>query len=244
MANTWSSTLARLSQYDTATICNIIELFDVRPHDAGYMDGRIMAAFPEMAPMVGFAATATFRSSALPRSGDAYASLEKQVERFPELSGPAVVVFQDIDSPAVGATFGEVMCRTYRAFGAVGLVTSGAGRDLPEVRKLGFPCFTNGTICSHGYLAIPQIHVAIHVGGLAVYPDDLLHGDANGVTTIPQEIAAEVVDVADEFIATETVVMEAMSKPGVDVKLLRECRAEGKAMREKIQARVSRSSKR
>ena len=66
--------------------------------------------------MVGFAATATFRSAAIPTKST-YASLEAQVELFEQLAGPAVVVFQDLDDPAVGATFGEVMCSTYKAFG-------------------------------------------------------------------------------------------------------------------------------
>jgi 4-hydroxy-4-methyl-2-oxoglutarate aldolase len=122
-------TLQKLGRYDTPTICNVIELFGVRPHQAGFMDGRIRANFPELPPMVGFAATAAFRSSAPPRGGDAYATTVGQVRRFADLPGPPVVVFQDLDDPAVGATFGEVMCSVYQAFGAAGLVTSGGGRD-------------------------------------------------------------------------------------------------------------------
>ena len=57
------ATLGKLAQYDTPTICNVIELFEVRPQESGYMDGRIRAAFPELPPMVGFAATASFRTS-------------------------------------------------------------------------------------------------------------------------------------------------------------------------------------
>src|ERR1051325_1630478 len=118
MAGTISkAVLETLAKYDTPTICNVIELFEVRPNTDGYMDGRIRAAFPEMPPMVGFAATATFRSAAIPEKGS-YVALERQVERFAELAGPSVVVFQDLDDPPVGATFGEVMCSTYKAFGS------------------------------------------------------------------------------------------------------------------------------
>ncbi len=216
------ATLAKLRTFDTPTICNIIEVFDVRPRNTGYMDARIVAAFPEMSPMVGFAATATFRSSAVPRSGEAYGSLDKQVERFGELSGPAIVVFQDVDSPCVAATFGEIMCTTYQAFGAAGLVTSGAGRDLDQVRKIGFPVFTNGTICSHGYSSIPQIHIPVHVGGIAIYPDDLIHGDCNGVTTIPKDIASEVADIGDAYVAAEMLVIDAMRDTPGNLILLRD----------------------
>jgi 4-hydroxy-4-methyl-2-oxoglutarate aldolase len=233
-------TLAKLRKIDTPTVCNLIELFNVRPRNLGYMDARIVAAFPEMPPMVGFAATATFRSVAPPRKGDAYAGTADQVERFGELSGPTVVVFQDVDSPPAAATFGEVMCTTYKAFGAVGLITSGAGRDLEQVRAIDFPVFTNGTMCAHGYTHIPQIMVPVHVGGIIVSPDDLLHGDCNGVTTIPHDIAAELADIADEFIAAEAVVIGAMRESNPTPKRLREAVAEMRGRVDVMRAKVAR----
>ena len=235
--------LQKLQQFDTPTICNLIELFDVRPRTAGYMDGRIMAAFPEMSPIVGFAATATHRTGAPPRRGDAYGDLGEQVERFAALSGPPIVVFQDLDDPALAATFGEVMCTVYQAFGAVGLITSGAGRDIEQVRAIGFPVFTNGTICSHGYNHIPQIHVPVRVGGLTVFPDDLLHADRNGVTTIPVEIAGEVADIGAEFVAAETIVLDAMRKGAPTPAILAAARAEMAAQVQQLIRRVSRSEK-
>ena len=128
--------LQKLQQFDTPTICNVIELFNVRPQIAGYFDGTIHANFPDLPPMVGYAATVTCRTTILPRAGDAYHHLTDQVEHFGELSGAPVVVFQDLDNPVVAATFGEIMCTTYQAFGAVGLITSGAGRDLEQVRAI------------------------------------------------------------------------------------------------------------
>jgi len=235
--------LKKLQSFDTPTICNIIELFDIRPRTTGYMDDRIQACFPEMPPMVGFAATATFRASGRPRESDAYSSMEAQVEHFGELSGPPIVVFQDLDDPPVGATFGEVMCTTYQTFGAVGLITSGAGRDLDQVRAINFPAFTNGTICSHGDNYIPQVHVPVHVGGLAIYPNDLLHGDLNGVTTIPTEIAAEVADIGDEFVAAEEVILKALRVESPSLKVLKEARAESQAQIASLRARVSRANK-
>src|SRR5947209_6867652 len=116
--------LRLLREYDTPTICNIVELFDHRPRTAGYFDRRIQACYPKLPPMVGYAATATFRSAAPPASGNVYSGLVEQLSAFAEVPGPPVVVFQDLDSPVVSATFGEVMCTTYKAFGAAGLITS------------------------------------------------------------------------------------------------------------------------
>src|SRR5258705_13966540 len=87
--------LALLRKVDKPTICNVVELFDLCPRTAFYMDRRIQACYPKLPPMVGYAATATYRSAACPASGNVYAGLNEQVAAFAELPGPAVVVFQD-----------------------------------------------------------------------------------------------------------------------------------------------------
>lgn len=43
---------------------------------------------------------------------------------------------------------------------------------------------------------------------------DLLHGDANGVTSIPISIAAAVADISDAFIDAEKIVMDYVKGPG------------------------------
>jgi regulator of RNase E activity RraA len=197
-----------LKKYDTPTICNVVELFDLYPRTAGYMDKRVQACYPKLPPMVGYAATATFRSASPPKSGNVYAGLGEQVGSFAEFPGPPVVVFQDLDSPVASATFGEVMCTTYKTFGAVGLITSGAARDLDQVEGMNFPCFADGTICAHGYCHFVQINIPVHVGGVMVHPGDLLHGDRNGVTTIPNHIASAVAQACPELAAAESLVLD------------------------------------
>jgi regulator of RNase E activity RraA len=234
------STLEKLAKYDTPTICNVIELFEVRPNTDGYMDGRIQAAFPEMPPMVGFAATATFRSAAVPQKGS-YVALDAQVEQFAAIAGPSVVVFQDLDDPPAGATFGEVMCSTYKAFGSVGLITSGGGRDLLQVKALGFPVFTASTICSHAYCQTLDVGKPVRVGGLIVQTGDLLHGDANGVTNIRLDLAAEVADVAAELVAAENHILDYVKASGPkDVRQLAERRMTMAEAMATLRRRVSR----
>ena len=238
-----SQTLELLRKFDTPTICNVIELFDYRPRNTGYMDGRIQACFPEMPPMVGFAATATFRSAAPPKEGDVYSSLDRQIESFSEIPGPPVVVFQDLDDPAVAATFGEVMCTGYKVSGSEGLITSGAGRDLDQVRALGYPTFTGGTICAHGYCHIISLNIPVHVGGLTVYPGDLLHGDCNGVTNIPLEIATEVALLCEEFVAAEEVILGYLKSGKPSAKGLAEARKKSTAQMGELRKRATASLK-
>lgn len=234
-----ADTLSQLARFDTPTICNVIELFDVRPRNTGYMDGRIRCNFPQLPPMVGYALTSSFRSDAPPRGGDVYGAMDRQVEMFAELGGPAVVVFQDLDDPPVSATFGEVMCSVYKAFGSSGLITSGGGRDLEQVDALKYPVFTGNTICSHAYCHMLNIGVPVRVGGLVVHTGDLLHGDSNGVTSVPPEIAADIVDITPEFIDAEKIVLDYVNGSGEKTSQgLRDARKEFSAVVEKLKARI------
>jgi 4-hydroxy-4-methyl-2-oxoglutarate aldolase len=233
--------LEKLAKFDTPTICNAIELFGVVPRNRGFMDARIKACFPEFAPIVGYAATASFRSDAPPVGGDAYTSIEAQLEQFAKLPGPAIVAIADLDDPAVSAVFGEVMCSTYKAFGAAGLVTSGAGRDLEQVRALGFAVFTSGAICSHGYCHLLHLGLPVRIGGLTVQTGELLHADANGVARIPLEIADDLGQVAEEFVAAEEPMLSYAKAPGEkSISRWAELRKEFGAVIKRIEERVRR----
>jgi len=218
--------LKLLAQYDTPTISNVIELFEVRPRSAGYMDGRIRACFPEMPPIVGYASTATMRTAWPRAEGDVHSGLDEQVARFAELPGPAIVVFQDLDDPPIAATFGEVMCSSYQCFGALGIITSGPARDLDQVRRLGFAAFSDGVICSHAFSHITSVHQPVRAGGLEVRPGDLLHADANGVCAIPHAIASQVAHAAADFVACESVCIDFARSGNRDVKGYSEARRE------------------
>jgi 4-hydroxy-4-methyl-2-oxoglutarate aldolase len=235
--------LAALGKYDTPTICNVVELFDVQPRSAGFMDDSIRCCFPQFPPMVGFAITTTFRSKSPPRSGNVYAGLTEQVQAFGELPGPAVVVFQDLDEPTCSATFGEVMCSVYKAFGGAGIITSGAGRDLDQVEAIGFPAFTNGTICAHGYCHMLHMNVPVTVGGMVIEPGMLLHGDRNGVTAIPLDVAHEVPDACRELMAAEQIVLDYVRGGNVTPAGFNEARQASQAAIQKLGQRLSRKTK-
>lgn len=213
--------LDKLRAVDTATVCNVIELFELRRRNRGFMDRRIKAAFPDMPPMVGYAATATCRTFAEPPARD-LPGVPDVISAFAELGGPAVIVLQNLDTDGMAANFGDVFCNSFKAFGAVGLVTNGAGRDLDQVERIGFPVFCDGVVCAHGYMHLLEIGGAVQVGGIDIYADNLLHGDRNGVTAIPLEIAAEVADASAEYAAAEAVVIETAQSGAASLQDLRD----------------------
>jgi len=190
------------------------------------MDETIQSCFPQFPPMVGYALTTFFRSMAPPQGGDVYAGMDDQIALFETLPGPPVMVFQDIDEPTTSATFGEVMCTTYQAFGAKGLITSGTGRDLDQVEALGFPAFTAGTTCAHGYCHMLSVGAPVTVGAITVHQGDLLHGDCNGVTTIPHEIASEVPEACKEIMSAEDIVLNYVKGENITPQGLVEARNE------------------
>jgi regulator of RNase E activity RraA len=157
--------------------------------------------------MVGYAVTATFRASDSSGRGG-YQVLIGQLEDVLALGVPAVVVIEDLDKPSVAATFGDMMCSSYKAFGVVGIITSGAGRDLEQVEAIGLPAFVGSVICSHGYASIEETGIPVRVGGLTIEPGELLHGDRNGVTTIPHEIASEATEACSKVVESEKRVLD------------------------------------
>ncbi len=75
-----------------------------------------------------------------------------------------------------------------------------------------------------------------------IYPDDLLHADVNGVTTIPKEIASEVVEVGDAYVAAEAVILDTLRQFGPDAKRLHEARIESRRQMDVLRKQVARKA--
>jgi len=205
-----------LRKYDSPTICNVIELFDLRPRTAGYVDSTVKALFPEMPAVVGFASTATLHASKPAENGH-QTSFKSQIEALLELPAPRIVVCQDLDSPPAAATFGEVMCSVYQRFGCAGVITTGCGRDIDAVRKLGFAAFACSICVSHGYSHFEDLHKPVQVGGLTIRPGDLIHADANGIVVIPTEIAKEVAQACPAYLESEQIILHYLKSAKVNI---------------------------
>jgi regulator of RNase E activity RraA len=192
--------LEELKRYDSPTLSNAIETFDIRPRDEGYMTMEIRCFFPELGPMVGYAATGTIRARGRSATQDQTA-LYQHVRKVP---GPCVVVVEDLDDPpGHGSLWGEVNATIFGALGCVGCVTNGCVRDLKEARAMGFQFFAAGPGVSHAYVRVESAGRPVMVGGLLISPGDLIHADQHGVLLVPREIAAEVPAAAERVIATE-----------------------------------------
>jgi 4-hydroxy-4-methyl-2-oxoglutarate aldolase len=185
--------LDALRRFDTCMIANAVEGFNVRLHNTGFTNGGIQCMLHDAPPMVGYAITARLRSGEPPIRGRTYRDRADFWNRILESPAPRVLVLQDMDDPpGRGAFIGDMHAAILGALGCVGYVTNGAVREVVSIRTTGVQLFAGSVAVSHAYAHIFDIGAAITVGGMDVSPGDILHGDRNGVMTIPREIAAEV----------------------------------------------------
>ncbi len=183
-----------LLEYDTPTICNAIEEMEVRDPVDGYMGWDVRCMYPDLGRMVGYAVTATGRSTVpgSPQRGDGFAQWFELVEQSPK---PAVLVLKDVGPDRYrSAHCGDVMVTISLALGAIGLVTDGGVRDFETVHELGFRYFASGLVAAHGTPEIVQAGLDVTISGTLVRTGDIIHADVNGVAVLPPEHCAEILE--------------------------------------------------
>ena len=210
-----------LRTVDTPTVSNAIEILKVRERTEGFPSAEVRCLFPELGVMCGYTVTAQVEtvSTANPIEEAAFVDLFSAVEDSPK---PAIVVMQDIGSQHNRAAHsGEVMCTIFSTLGAIGLVSNCAVRDLSAVRKLGFHYFSQGAVASHANFRIVRTNVPVEIHGMIVRPGMLLHGDENGMVTVPQENRGMLADAIRQVLAKEKALLDFVRLPGFKSAALR-----------------------
>ena len=200
-------TRRQLMQVSTATLCTALFkrglrnqfIQDVRPLNPGLpnMVGpaytlRYIPAREDLNPIT------VFQDRGHPQ--------RKAVEECP----PGSVFVIDSRKDARAASAGSILVTRLMVRGVAGVVTDGGFRDSPEIARMSMPAYhqrpsapTNLTL--HQAL---DIDVPIGCGDVAVWPGDIVVGDAEGVIVIPRAIADEVAAEAVEMTAFEDFVTE------------------------------------
>jgi len=215
MQNPLSATdLAKLGALDTCIVSNAIERLNVRLRNEGFVSGQVTCRFPDLPPVIGYAATARIRTAAPPMRFRCYYDRMDWWTYVASVPSPCVIVLEDVDRvPGVGAFVGEVHAHIGRALHCAGCVTNGAVRDLPALKALGFQLFAGSVAVSHSYAHIIEFGEPVEIGGLTIQSGDLLHGDLHGVHAIPLEIAAKVPDEAARLIREERELTDFCTSP-------------------------------
>jgi len=216
-----SAIIEYLKSVDSPTLANAIEKLQIRPRDQGFTPLEIRCLFPEFGRLCGYAITAQVETvTQMHRPEErTFLDLLKAVEDSPK---PAVVAFQEIGGHGdYAAHCGEVMATAFTRLGAVGLVTDGGVRDVPEVRALRFHYFARGTVASHANFKIVRVGVPIQILGLEIKPGDLLHGDENGLMKIPASALENIERAVEQVRTRERRLMEFMRGPEFSLEKLK-----------------------
>jgi regulator of RNase E activity RraA len=118
-----------------------------------------------------------------------------------ETCPPGHVLVVDSRGDARAASAGDLYVGRLKARGCAGIVTDGGLRDSDGIFKTGLPAYCRrpssppSPIVHHPV----DLNLPIGCGGVAVYPGDVIVGDADGVVVIPPDIVDEV---AEEALAT------------------------------------------
>ncbi|HET9389678.1 MAG TPA: RraA family protein [Steroidobacteraceae bacterium] len=214
--------LQALRRLDACTLANAIETFQERLRNEGFVDHSVRSLFPELAPMLGYAATIRIRGSDPPTTAGIYPERTDWWDYVASVPVPRVLVVEDTATrPGLCSLVGEVHMSILRALGCSGVVTNGAVRDIPAARRAGFHYFAGSVSVSHGYVHIVDFAQPVKIGGLTIGSGDLLHGDLHGVQSIPLAIAPQIPDAAARIVTREQALIAFCRSPDFSLEELR-----------------------
>jgi regulator of RNase E activity RraA len=127
---------------------------------------------------------------------------------------PAAVFVVDSRKDPRAASAGAILVARLMVRGCAGVVTDGGFRDAPEIARLAIPAYHNRpapptNLTRHQAL---DVNVPIGCGDVAVFPGDVMVGDAEGVAVVPAHLATEVAAEAVEMTAFEDFAAEEVLK--------------------------------
>ena len=202
------STHAKLRHVSVATLCT--QLFK-RGFRNVYIQGIARLTNPSGGNLVGPA----FTMRSIPAREDidqisAFDNPEHPQRKGIESVPPGHVLVLDCRGETRVASGGQILTTRLKVRGGAGIVSDGPVRDSGEIAKMDFPVY-----CAGGSAPLNLIHhhaidlnVPIGCGGVAVYPGDIIVGDAEGVVVIPQHLAEEVARDAAEQEVLEAFLLE------------------------------------
>jgi len=121
------------------------------------------------------------------------------------------VLVMDCRGDTRAASAGSILLKRLEVRGAAGVVTDGGLRDSDTIAAMAFPVYA---ACASAPLNLAIHHavdldVPIACAGVAVFPGDVVVGDAEGVVIVPAHLAAEIArDASEQEILEEFVMQE------------------------------------
>jgi regulator of RNase E activity RraA len=143
---------------------------------------------------------------ATPASWGAPISTRAAVEAMP----PGCIGVTDAMGVSDAGIFGDILCQRMVKRGVGALVTDGVIRDVTGVLGTGLPVWCQGVAAPPSVAGLTFVgwQQPISCGGVAVFPDDVIVADADGVVVIPAAFLADVLVEGPEQERMEEWIME------------------------------------
>jgi len=111
-------------------------------------------------------------------------------EQAPKGSVIVVCLDGDPNYAVLGATFATLS----KSRQISGIVTNGAMRGLSDLRRIGVPIFSRGTVAGSagGHYRLESVGQTVSCGGAQVSQGDLIVGDADGIAVVGRDSVASV----------------------------------------------------
>jgi len=214
--------LSKLAACDSCCVANAVDATGVRLANLGFNDSRISCLTPLLPPMVGTIVTLKVRSAEPSMKNAFYLDQPDWWERLEADRSPRILAIEDLDArPGRGSSVGAVHACILRALGFVGVITNGALRDCNRFSDLGLGAFAGNVSPAHAYRHVIEVGTPVAIAGLQLAAGDLVHGDANGVVTIPNGMADRVAAIAETVRERERRVCEFCQSPEFSPSALR-----------------------
>jgi regulator of RNase E activity RraA len=187
----------RLAEVNISTLSTCLYRMGVR----GTVPTGIVPLDSAQPRMVGPAFTLRFVPMRDDVGGQASYGTDKNVHQQAfEQCPPGSVLVMDTRGETRGCSCGDLLIGRLKARGCSGIVTDGGFRDTAQIKLLGFPAFQRCPVPapSFGFLQAVEMDTPVGCGDVAVYPGDIIVGDAEGVVVIPLAIADQIAEQAYE----------------------------------------------
>ena len=122
-----------------------------------------------------------------------------QWEAVENIGKDQVLVIDSRNDPRA-ASAGAMLPTRMMIKGAAGIVTDGSFRDGQELARLPFPAYAREVVASTrlSFHHVADLQVPISCADVAVYPGDIIVGDGDGITVVPRQMAAEMIEACEK----------------------------------------------
>lgn len=116
-----------------------------------------------------------------------------------EQTMPGDVMVIDSRRDGSAASMGNMLITRMMKRGVRGVVSDGAFRDGHEIAQMEIPVWSSGITATTrlSFHHVADLQVPVACAGVAVYPGDVIHGDADNITVVPAHLAAEMAELCD-----------------------------------------------